>query len=221
MGKDVGRAEGEIPHPSLCFPCRQGRTQTRKQAGPGHMGQTRLHHKKWGLVSLTADVWEVCNMVKMSLRVGKRSLSSYTWRQWEKHKVSLSTLVRNCMLHWLRAHPRRPAGTLPSLWLLHQSNCSQQMAVCLYLPSSAIKPSPTLLYIIQQRKGFFSTVTLQGDFWNFFFVINTPWLTIVFQSHSWAYIQAGAGGGGGKHDSKTYTHLNVHTELFTTARTWM
>ena len=67
-------------------------------------------------------------------------------------------------LHAPLAHPKRPAGTLPSLWLLHQSNCSQQVAVCLYLPSSAIKPSPTLLYIIQQRKGFFSTVTLQGDF---------------------------------------------------------
>lgn len=65
------------------------------------MGQTGLYHKKWGLVSITANVWVVCNMVKMSSRVGKRSLSSYTWRQREKHKVSSSTLVQNCTLHWL------------------------------------------------------------------------------------------------------------------------
>lgn len=128
--------------------------------------------------------------------------------------MSLSTLVGTAYSHWLRAHPRRPAGTLPSLWLLHQSNLLPADGVCLHL-LLCHQAFPTCYISSSKEKAFFPLFT-QGDFWNFFFVINTPWLTIVFQSHSWAYIQAGGQPRGewGKHVVQKHTRISMFTQNY-------
>lgn len=77
-----------------------------------------------------------------------------------KTKMSSSTLVQNCTLHWLHAHSRRAAHTLPSLWFLHQSNRSQLVAVSPLPPLLCHQalPHPTIYH--PAKKRFFSSVTL-------------------------------------------------------------